>query len=38
MATGNTVDYDTAGTQNIGPIITTTGTITTNSPWANFGF
>jgi parallel beta-helix repeat protein len=34
-ATGN---YLVTGSQTIGPIITTTGTITTNNPWANFEF
>ena len=38
-ASGNTVAYDIAGTQTIGPIVSTTGTIsTTNSPWANFSY
>ncbi len=37
-ARGNGTNYLTSGTQTIGPIITATGTITTNSPWANFEF
>jgi len=31
-------NYLTPGTQIVGPIITTTGTITSTSPWANFSF
>lgn len=34
----NTTAYDLTGTQTIGPIITTTGTITNQNPWANFEF
>ena len=37
-ATGNTTNYQISGTQIIGPIVTATGTITTNNPWANFSF
>ena len=38
-ASGNTTaNYDWAGTQTIGPIITATGTITSTNPWANFLF
>jgi parallel beta-helix repeat protein len=37
-ASGNTANYDITGTQTIGPIITATGTISSTSPWANFGF
>ena len=37
-ATGNGSNYVISGTQTIGPIVTATGTITTNNPWANFSF
>lgn len=37
-AGGNGTNYVIVGTQSIGPIITATGTITTNNPWANFEF
>ena len=35
-AIGNTTNYHITGTQIMGPIITTTGTITNGNPWANF--
>jgi len=35
---GNGNNYDINGTQTIGPIITATGTITSENPWANFSF
>jgi parallel beta-helix repeat protein len=35
---GNGTNYDIAGTQTIGPIITATGTITSTNPWANFSY
>jgi parallel beta-helix repeat protein len=31
-------NYAISGTQIIGPIVTTTGTITNSNPWANFSF
>lgn len=34
----NSVNYDLTGTQTLGPIVTATGVITTNNPWANFSF
>jgi parallel beta-helix repeat protein len=37
-ARANGTNYFITGTQTIGPIISTTGTITTNNPWANFSF
>jgi len=38
-ASGNTgSNYSITGTQTIGPIITATGTITSENPWANFSF
>lgn len=37
-ASGNTNDYSIVGTQTMGPIITSTGTITNTNPWANFSF
>ena len=37
-AIGNTTNYYSTGTQIMGPIITTTGTITNSNPWANFSF
>jgi parallel beta-helix repeat protein len=33
-----TANYNISGTQTIGPIVSTTGIITTNSPWANFSY
>jgi hypothetical protein len=38
VAGGGAFNYSISGTQIIGPIITTTGTITSSSPWANFSF
>ncbi|MBL9030414.1 MAG: right-handed parallel beta-helix repeat-containing protein [Phycisphaerae bacterium] len=35
-AKGNAFNFTLPGVQTIGPIITTTGTITTTNPWANF--
>jgi parallel beta-helix repeat protein len=35
-ASGNSTNFLITGTQTIGPIITATGTIATDSPWANF--
>lgn len=37
-ASGNTTNYDILGTQTIGPIIASTGTITSTNPWANFSY
>lgn len=37
-ASGNTTNYSITGIQTIGPIITATGTITNENPWANFEF
>ena len=37
-ATGNVTNYDITGAQTIGPIITASGTITSENPWANFSF
>ena len=37
-ANNTTLNYDLAGTNTVGPIITATGTIATNSPWANFSY
>ena len=38
-AHGNfTSNYNIGGTQTIGPIVSTTGVITTNNPWANFSY
>jgi hypothetical protein len=31
-------NYLTPGSQIVGPLITTTGTITNSNPWANFSF
>jgi hypothetical protein len=38
IARANGVNFSVVGTQVIGPIITGTGTITTNNPWANFAY
>jgi hypothetical protein len=38
IARGNGVNFSVSGSQVIGPIITGTGTITTNNPWANFSY
>lgn len=35
---GNTSNFVITGTQTMGPIITATGTITNQNPWANFEF
>jgi hypothetical protein len=37
-ARNNVTNYHFVVTQNAGPIITSTGTITTNNPWANFSY
>jgi len=37
-AHSNSTNYSVAGTQTIGPIITTSGNIISTNPWANFGF
>ena len=37
-ASGNATNYVVSGVQTIGPIITSTGTITSENPWANFSF
>jgi len=37
-ASDNGTNYSISGTQTIGPIITATGTITSENPWANFSF
>jgi parallel beta-helix repeat protein len=37
-ASSNTTNYSITGTQTIGPILSTPGTITSSSPWANFSF
>ncbi|MDW7979440.1 MAG: right-handed parallel beta-helix repeat-containing protein [Verrucomicrobiales bacterium] len=37
-ALGNSTNYLITGTQMIGPIVTATGIITTNNPWANFSY
>ena len=36
-ASGNATDYDLAGTNTVGVIVTATGTISAD-PWANFSF
>jgi hypothetical protein len=38
VARGNATNYVLTGTQVAGPIVPGTGTITTNSPWANFSY
>jgi parallel beta-helix repeat protein len=37
-AHSNATNYNIGGTNTVGPIVTNTGVITTNSPWANFSY